>query len=450
MPPEARTALTRDLVRQTIEGLKYLEEKNAIHNDLKPENIIIDDAGLVKIIDFGESRFADAEGKEAGASVDTYGTTQVYEAPEQWETKQAEVTKGVDTFALGGILKALGGGYGETALGTAFTPGWEGNKTPFRPEENIATGLDRAAGATMAPDASERPSLDAIAASSFLSTDEDMRDHVPEDVADLKSAAMSYQKVLADIKITLAADDVAGMSAGEKSLVAIQGEISRAEGFLVNTHSFIKRTEAGGGTVRDSQYDEVGKLEEKIKKLKALRNDAISEARAKGEEEYNALLNDDTLKITLGTKEITIKAALALQEKERNETAKLRGAFYRKEHKFQTEKRSLQDKLITATEPDKPELELALSTLEDAFEEEIASVNAMMKTHQNTINEINALITSRLEDSLTDASKFHLADMKLREVGSRFGRSTDASQSTTKTTAPPPKKKEDAEREHTD
>lgn len=42
-----------DVFEQTIEGFSYLESKKILHRDIRPNNILINDEGFVKIIDFG-------------------------------------------------------------------------------------------------------------------------------------------------------------------------------------------------------------------------------------------------------------------------------------------------------------------------------------------------------------------------------------------------------------
>ncbi|KAH9386763.1 negative regulator of the PHO system [Nematocida major] len=44
------------LIKQLVEGVAYLHSKQVVHRDLKPQNILVDAAGCLKIADFGLAR----------------------------------------------------------------------------------------------------------------------------------------------------------------------------------------------------------------------------------------------------------------------------------------------------------------------------------------------------------------------------------------------------------
>lgn len=68
-------ALAAEWLRQMALGLQHTHDKGLLHCDLKPSNIMLDDADLVRIADFGQSR-------QQGEGVVAWGTLG-YMAPEQ-------------------------------------------------------------------------------------------------------------------------------------------------------------------------------------------------------------------------------------------------------------------------------------------------------------------------------------------------------------------------------
>ncbi|MBP2234321.1 serine/threonine protein phosphatase PrpC [Sinorhizobium kostiense] len=80
--PQADLRAVRDIIGQIADGLRALHRKEIIHQDLRPENLMIDRSGTVKIIDFGSALVAGLN--EAAPGVDRgdiLGTVQ-YAAPE--------------------------------------------------------------------------------------------------------------------------------------------------------------------------------------------------------------------------------------------------------------------------------------------------------------------------------------------------------------------------------
>jgi eukaryotic-like serine/threonine-protein kinase len=85
--------------------VRAFHRKEIIHQDLKPENVMIDSGGLLKIIDFGSSRAAGFdEMTHAGAEMAFVGTID-YTPPEHHRGERA--TNRADIYALGCIAYEL-------------------------------------------------------------------------------------------------------------------------------------------------------------------------------------------------------------------------------------------------------------------------------------------------------------------------------------------------------
>jgi serine/threonine protein phosphatase PrpC len=78
--PELETV--RGIVEQVARGLRAFHRMEMLHQDLRPENVMIDKTGTVKIIDFGAVRVAGVADTERPADRDRVKGTVQYTAPE--------------------------------------------------------------------------------------------------------------------------------------------------------------------------------------------------------------------------------------------------------------------------------------------------------------------------------------------------------------------------------
>jgi serine/threonine protein kinase len=75
-----------------------------VHQDIKPQNILLDDSGRPRLIDFGMARWRHAwSDSQAGPS----GGTLAFMAPEQARCESERIGAASDIFALGGVLYFL-------------------------------------------------------------------------------------------------------------------------------------------------------------------------------------------------------------------------------------------------------------------------------------------------------------------------------------------------------
>lgn len=90
-----------EIGRQAALGLAFAHANGIVHRDVKPQNVMVQPSGQVKVLDLGLATVRDATGAERRA--DGVVGTPAYMPPEQWRA-DGPVTASADIYALGCTL----------------------------------------------------------------------------------------------------------------------------------------------------------------------------------------------------------------------------------------------------------------------------------------------------------------------------------------------------------
>jgi len=130
------------IAKQVCEGLTESHQLGVVHRDLKPQNIMIDKEGNVRIMDFGIARSLKAKGI-TGTGI-MIGTPE-YMSPEQAEVK--EIDQRSDIYSLGVILYEMVTGRlpfeGDTPLSIAMKHKSEKPSDPREFNAQVSSELSR-------------------------------------------------------------------------------------------------------------------------------------------------------------------------------------------------------------------------------------------------------------------------------------------------------------------
>ena len=157
--PKADIDGVRGIVEQIAKGLRAFHRMEMLHQDLRPENVMIDRDGTVKIIDFGSTRVAGVT--EAAPSLETgdiLGTLQ-YTAPEYFLGETGSERS--DLFSLGVIAYEMLTGhlpYGAAVSRATTRKAQEALRyaSASRPKHPLPNWVDAAVAKAVHPDPNKR------------------------------------------------------------------------------------------------------------------------------------------------------------------------------------------------------------------------------------------------------------------------------------------------------
>jgi serine/threonine protein kinase/tetratricopeptide (TPR) repeat protein len=143
------------IAKQVCDGLGEAHKHGVVHRDLKPQNIMVDDDGSVRIMDFGIARSTEAK-SITGAGV-MIGTPD-YMSPEQVESKETDHRS--DIYSLGVILYEMVTGQvpfeGDTPFSIGVKHKSEAPKPPKELNEQIPDDLNQVILRCLEKDKNER------------------------------------------------------------------------------------------------------------------------------------------------------------------------------------------------------------------------------------------------------------------------------------------------------
>jgi serine/threonine-protein kinase len=150
-----------EVITQACRGLDYAHRNGVVHRDVKPGNLLVSEAEVIKLADFGIAR---AAGQSSITQVGSVLGTAAYLAPEQ--ARGEEAGPRADIYSLGVVAYQLLSGrlpYEANSLSELTLKQQREPPTPLRQlNPQVPAELEQAVNSALAIDQEQRPS-DAIA-----------------------------------------------------------------------------------------------------------------------------------------------------------------------------------------------------------------------------------------------------------------------------------------------
>ncbi len=144
-----------DITCQILKALECAHDSGVVHRDIKPDNVIIDSSGAVKVADFGIAR---AQGTGTVVSTDRIMGSVRYMSPEQARGRHTDARS--DLYSVGVVLYEMLTGKvpfeGDSAVAIALEHMHQSPPLPSEVREDIPSGLDDVILCAMAKDPGRR------------------------------------------------------------------------------------------------------------------------------------------------------------------------------------------------------------------------------------------------------------------------------------------------------
>ena len=140
------TARATEIVSQVAEALAYAHRQRCVHGDLRPENVLVDDRGAVKVTDFGLFHAA-----VRSDPPDDISRRAVYTPPEQRGRSAHDVR--ADVYALGVLAY-------EALVGRPPSGSDEAGLHPRLHRSDVPVHVDRAVARALSPNPADRPTAE--------------------------------------------------------------------------------------------------------------------------------------------------------------------------------------------------------------------------------------------------------------------------------------------------
>jgi len=249
------------LAKQVCEGLAEAHRAGVIHRDLKPQNLMIDETGNVRILDFGIARHPEAAGMTGtGTSV---GTPE-YMSPEQVEGIELDARS--DIYSVGTILFEWATGRvpfeGKTPLSIALKHKTEKAPNPRELNDGIPEGLSRLILKCMAKGREERPQSAEELLSELEAVERDWATHVlieppaPTDmVEDIAEERRQHVFVAREEEVTRLNTFLDGALKGHGMVAFVTGEAGSGKSALLDEFAHRAEKKHAGVVVASGKCD---------------------------------------------------------------------------------------------------------------------------------------------------------------------------------------------------